>query len=64
MKKCLSVVFELSMPGLQLNAATTDSQLIQAGKFRAAWIVRPENRSLELKLPAAPFIFFDKSFLK
>ena len=36
MKKCLSVVFELSMLGLQLNAATTDSQLIQAGKFRAA----------------------------
>ena len=40
------VVFELSMPGLQLDAATTDSHLIQAWKFRAAHRVGPESCSL------------------
>ena len=61
--------FELSLPRLQLNAGTTDSNLIQTSKFHTAWIVGHEscslnqigsiitalrNRSLEQKL-TSPF---------
>ena len=65
------------MSGLQLDAVTTDSHSIKAGKFRAAWkvghescdliqifrvITAPQNCSLEQKLASVQFIAFDNFF--
>ena len=71
------VGFEHSLPELQLDSVITDSNLIQAGKFRSIWIVgyescgmnqifavttSPQNCLLEQKLMFILIIFFDNFF--